>query len=748
MDVKLSQQDIKRYNLYIWKFFGGCFAFVVLLLLLTSVGLFGTMPSFRDLENPKSNLASEIMSSDNKVLGKYYVENRSRLNFNQIDSDAINALIATEDNHFYSHSGIDFWRTFSIIAYNLIGKKQGASTITQQLALNLFSGEERARNPFSRFSQKLRELITAVKIERHYTKQEIITMYLNTVDFSQNTAGIESAAQAFFNKSAANLTPDQAALLIGQINAPTKFSPIKHADKAESRRNFILGRMASQGYLNDAQAKEYAQLPLGINYHPINHFDGPAPYFRAELRKELVKLLSSESFPTKPDGTPYDLDRDGLKIYTTINYKMQEYAEKAQQEYMVKLQKLFDDDINGYKFWKKIPDYKKVIEAAISRSDRYKELRAQGLSEDEIQKNFYTKDTLEMFSWRGDTTMVMTPADSVAYNQLLLRNSLMSMDPKTGYVKAWVGGINYHHFQYDQVKIGTRQVGSTAKPFTYAVAIEGGYTPCEKVNNVPDTIYTPGSPPWAPRSDPKSTIPGAITLRKALANSQNWVTAHVMKEVGAEEVKVQINKLGIDDVPAVPSICLGTFEASVMNMTAAYSAFVNHGIRTEPTYLLRIEDKNGNVIYDGQQPRVVQALSENTAYVMTSMLQSVIQEGTGQRLRNRYNLTNQIGGKTGTTNDNSDGWFMGITPQLVTGVWTGFDSRLVHFRSTRFGEGANTALPIFAGYMKAVYADPELGIKKADIFELPKQPLTTELDCSKYEQQKTGTSDVEKKLSF
>jgi penicillin-binding protein 1A len=719
-----------------------------LLVLLTSVGLFGSLPSFRDLENPKSNLASEIISSDKKILGKYYVENRSRVNFNQIDSDAINALIATEDNHFYSHSGIDFWRTFSIIGYNLIGRKQGASTITQQLALNLFSGEERARNPIARFSQKLRELITAVKIERHYTKQEIITMYLNTVDFSQNTAGIESAAQTFFNTSAAKLTPDQAALLIGQLKAPSQYSPIRHPDRAETRRNFILGRMASQGYLNDAQAKEFQQKPLTLDYHPINHYAGPAPYFRAELRKELVKLLSSEGFQTKPDGTPYDLDRDGLKIYTTINYSMQTYAEEAQHKYMRTLQNLFNSTIRGYSFWKNIPDYKIVIETAIKRSDRYRELRAQGLPEDEIKKNFYTKDTLEMFTWKGDTTMVMSPADSVAYCQLLLRNSLMSMDPTTGYVKAWVGGINYQHFQFDQVKVGKRQVGSTAKPFTYAVAIEGGYSPCLEVPNVPDTIYTDGKA-WAPGSARSSTIPGLVTLRKALANSQNWITAHVMKEVGPVAVMEQIKKMGItSDVPPYPSIALGTFDASVMDMTGAYSAFVNHGVWTQPTYLLRIEDKNGNVIYDGQQPKVVQALTENTAYVMTSMLKSVVQEGTGRRLGGRYGFSNPIGGKTGTTNDNSDGWFMGITPQLVTGVWTGFESRLVHFRSTDFGEGANTALPIFAEYMKAVYADPELGIKKNIDFEKPKQPLTTELDCSVYSQQKRGTNEVEKKLSF
>lgn len=749
MDTKLSQQDIKRYNWYIWRFFIGGFAFVVLMVLLTSFGLFGPLPSFRDLENPKSNLASEIYAEDNILMGKYYTDadNRSRIKYEQISKNAINALVATEDKHFFSHSGIDFWRTFSIIPYNLIGKKQGASTITQQLARNLFSDEARATNPIKRFFQKLQEQITAIRIEKHYTKQEIITLYLNTVPFGHRALGIESAAQTFFNTTAKDLTPDQASLLIGLVNAPGRYSPINHAEKALSRRNFILGRMGSESYLSEEQVEQYRKEPLGINYHPTDQSDGLAPYFRAELKEELTKLLSSEGFPTKGDGTPYDLNRDGLKIYTTINSSMQKYAEEAQHKYMRTLQALFNSTIKGYKFWEKVPGYKTVIENAINRSDRHSELKALGLSEDEIKKNFYTKDTLNMFTWKGDTTMIMRPADSVAYCQLLLRNSLMSMDPKTGHVKAWVGGINYQHFKYDQVKKGKRQVGSTAKPFTYAVAIESGYLPCMEVPNVPDTIYTDGVP-WAPASH--STIQGSLTLRKALAHSQNWITAHLMKEVGAVPVMEQIKKMGVtSNVPPFPSICLGTFDASVMDMTGAYSAFVNHGIWTEPTYLLRIADKNGNILYDEQQPKVVQALSEQTAYVMTSMLKSVVQEGTGRRLRGgKYNLTNPIGGKTGTTNDNSDGWFIGITPQLVTGVWTGFESRLVHFQSTDFGEGANTALPIFAEFMKAVYADPKLGIKRNIDFEQPKQPLSITLDCNAYKQQQTGPGDVEKKLSF
>ncbi|MEO8886420.1 MAG: transglycosylase domain-containing protein [Mucilaginibacter sp.] len=753
MDVKLSQQDIKRYNGYIWKFFIGCFAFVVLLLALTSVGLFGTVKSFRDLENPKSNLASEIISSDNQLLGKYFVDqgNRSRVNFNQISPNVTNALIATEDNHFYTHSGIDFWRTFSIIPYNLLGKKQGASTITQQLARNLFSDEDRAKNPIKRFIQKLQEQITAVKIEKHYTKQEIITMYLNTVSFGSNTLGIRSAAQTYFYTTPDKLTPDQAAVLIAQLKGPAIYSPINHPDRAKNRRNFILGRMAEEGYLNDAQAKEYQAKPLGISYHPTNHYEGIAPYFRAELKKELTRLFTEQGIQ-KADGTPYDLDRDGLKIYTTINYQMQTYAEDAQKKYMQTLQVLFNKTIKGVSMWKTVPQFKMLIENGMKLSDRYKELTLQNKTDEEIRENFNTPDTLEIFTWKGDSTVIWKPIDSIAYCQLLLRNSMMSMDPKTGYVKAWVGGINFEHFQYDQVKAGKRQVGSTAKSFTYAKALEEAYSPCQRVANVPDTIYTPGSPPWCPASF--DTKPGLLTLREALAYSQNWITAHIMKEITPVPVVELIKKLGIGgDVPSVPSICLGTFDASVMEMTAAYSAFVNHGLWTEPTYLLRIEDKNGNVIYSDHQPKVTQALSEQTAYVMTYMLKGVVDitGATGNRLRWKYNFTNPMGGKTGTTNDNSDGWFVGITPQLVTGVWTGFESRYVHFRSTSFGEGANTALPIFAEYMKSVYADQKLGIKKNIDFDVPKGDLP-QLDCSVYDggggPQKKGANDVEKRLSF
>lgn len=745
MFVKLTQHEIRSYNWVIWKIALSGFFLFVIIIALTAFGVFGPLPSFRDLENPKSNQASQIMSTDKQVLGKYYVQNRSNVSYNQISPFVIHALVATEDNRFYNHSGIDFGRTFTIIFYNLIGKKQGGSTITQQLALNLFS--ERSHNVFKRIVQKLQEWVIAVNLERRYTKEEILTMYLNTVDFgAYNTYGISSAAATYFNTTPGNLSADQAALLIGMVNGPGVYSPIRHPDNAIVRRNFVLRRMAEEDYLTEGQAEEYKSKPLGLNFHPTDHNEGVATYFRSVLKKDVQRILSEQNF-RKSDGTPYDLDRDGLKIYTTINYTMQQYAEEAQKEYMKQLQLQFNQHWRGRSLWKAIPDFKMLLDQGIKRSDRYRSLKQQGKSDEEIRDDFNNPTSMNLFTWHGNIDTTMKPIDSIVYCKMLLRNAMMSMDPSTGYVKAWVGGINYEHFKYDQVKMGTRQVGSTAKPFTYAVAIDNGFSPCMQINNVPDTIYGYGKP-WCPGSSPSETVPGMITLRKAMARSQNWVTAHVMKEVKPEPVMQLIKKMGItSDVPAYPTICLGTFNASVLDMTGAYSAFANEGLWTEPTYLLRIEDKNGNLLYD-HKARVVQAMNPETAYVMTYMLKGVVDEGTGWRLRSKYGLRNPIGGKTGTTQNNSDGWFIGVTPQLVTGVWTGCEDRAIHFRSTNLGEGANSALPVFALYMKKVYADKGLGIKQNVDFAMPKNGINITLDCGAYNQQQQGTAEVENKLGF
>ncbi|WP_295801984.1 transglycosylase domain-containing protein [Mucilaginibacter sp.] len=746
MIIKLKPEDIRRYNWYIWKTVIAFLVLFVLMLVVTDLGLFGPLPTFKAIENPKSFQASEVLSADKTVLGTYYVQNRSSITYGQLSPNVVNALIATEDTRFYDHSGIDFQRLPGIVLFTLIGKKQGASTITQQLAKNLFSGPI-AHNPFVRVTQKLKEWITAIRLERRYTKQEIITMYLNTVDFgAYNTFGIKSAARTYFGVTPDKLTPDQAALLVGMLKGTGVYSPIRHPDRALARRNTILALMQKQGFLSDGQLAELKAKPIGLNFSPITHNDGPAPYFRAVLKQEIQKIFKDQNI-VQSDGSQYDLDRDGLKIYTTIDATMQQYAEQAQQEYMGKLQAQFDDQWKGVNRAKSIKNYKLILDQGMFRSDRYKQLQIEGKSEDEIRQNFDTPDSLELFTWHGTVDTLMKPIDSMVFSKMMLRNSLMSMDPTTGYVKAWVGGTNFEHFKYDQVKLGTRQVGSTAKPFTYSVAIENGFSPCQEVDNVPVTITGYGDP-WTPKQSSSDYLQGAITLRKALGYSQNYVAAYVMNEVKPIPVMELIKKMGITStVPPYPSICLGTFNASVFDMTGAYSVFANHGTWTEPTYILRIEDKNGNVIYT-HTPKVVQAMDAQTAYVMTYMLKGVIEDGTGSRLRGRYGLTNPIGGKTGTTQENSDGWFMGVTPQLVTGVWTGCEDRDIHFRSTRLGEGANSALPIFAGFMKRVYDNPALGIKRNVDFDAPKNGVSIVMDCNQYKQQQQGTGEVDKKLGF
>jgi penicillin-binding protein 1A len=512
MTVKLSQQDIKRYNRNIWKVVIGGFVILILLFVSVSLGLFGALPTFRDLENPKSNQASEVIGDDGHTpLGSYYIQNRSPVTYKQLSPNLVNALVATEDSRFYNHSGVDFSRMFTIVLYNLVGKKQGGSTITQQLALNLF--HERAHNKLKRFVQKMQEWITAVKLERHYTKDEIITMYFNTVDFgAYNTYGIKSAAQTYFSTTPDKLTPDQAAVLVAMVNGPGLYSPIRHPDNALHRRNFVLARMAAEGFLTEGQVQEYQAKPLGLKFHRIDHNEGIAPYFRASIKKDIQKILADGGF-TKSDGTPYDLDRDGLKIYTTINPQMQQYAEEAQAKYMRDLQRQFNNQWKGVNLYKSIPTFKTLLDRGMKLSDRYKSLKLQNMSDEEIQENFNTPDTLELFTWKGKIDTVMKPIDSIVYNKLLLRNAMMSMDPTTGYIKAWVGGINFEHFKYDQVHQGTRQVGSTAKPFTYAVAIEqAGYSPCMQINNVPDSIYYDATS-WCPNSI--DTKPGMLSVRTA-----------------------------------------------------------------------------------------------------------------------------------------------------------------------------------------------------------------------------------------
>ena len=745
MNTQLTQHELNQYTIRFWKWIIGVIAFGAILIFSIGLGLFGRLPDLRALENPKSNQASEVISDDNVVLGNYYVQNRSNVRYDEISPNVINALIATEDIRFYNHSGIDFKRTFTVIFYNLLGKRQGASTITQQLALNLFSKEGRSKNFIKRLVQKSQELIVAVKLERQYTKEEILTMYLNTVDFgSYNTFGIKSAARTYFSTTPDKLEPEQAAILIGMLKGPSLYNPYRNPERAFLRRNTVIENMSKANYISDTEEERLKTIPLKLVFNPSDHNEGSAPYFRAVLKKDIQLTLEENSI-YKADGTPYDLDRDGLKIFTTLNSHMQNYAEQAQQEYLKILQLQFNKSWNGRDPFN-FKEAKSLIDQGMRRSDRYQQLKAEGKTEEDILQNFRTPARMSVFSWRGEIDTLMRPLDSIKYYKLMLRNAVMSMEPQTGYIRAWVGGTNFTHFKYDQVKMGTRQVGSTAKPFTYAVAIgNGGFSPCYTVANEPVSIDAGDGTNWTPKA--YNPIPGNITLKKALANSQNYVTAYMMKQVGQTAVATLTKNMGItSDVPAVPSICLGSFDASVYDMVGAYSVFVNHGVWTEPIYLLRIEDKNGNVIYE-RRPKVKVVLDEQTAYVMTDMLKAVVKEGTGVRLGYKYKLTNPIGGKTGTTQNNSDGWFMGITPELVTGVWTGAEDRAIHFSSTNFGEGANTALPIFALYMQKVYADPTLKYTKGD-FALPKGGIATTIDCGAYTQQQAGESELDKKLGF
>lgn len=739
MNKSLSAQEIRRYSINIWKIVIGGIGLFAIFISLIALGVFGALPSFRDIEHPKSNQASEIIADDGRTLGTYFVQNRSNVNYSEISQNVINALIATEDTRFKEHSGIDFKRTFTIIGYNLIGKKQGASTITQQLAKNLFPRESNL-NFFSLILTKFKEWIVAVKLERNYTKEEIITMYLNTVDFGNQAYGIKSAARVYFNTTPDKLSLTQAATLVGMQKGISYYSPTRHPDRALNRRNTVMALMVKAELLTNQDFETEKSKGLNLNFNAATVNDGIAPYFRSVLKNDIRKIFEDQGI-LKPDKTPYDLDRDGLKIYTTLNFDMQQYAEEAQKEYMKILQAQF------LKSWKgRNPFLGKdtQIEQGIKLSDRYKALKLEGKSDDEIKTDFNTKAEMSIFTWHGEVDTVMKPIDSVRYYKMLLRNAMMAMDPNNGHVKAWVGGINYEHFKYDQVKIGTRQVGSTAKPFTYAVAIENGYSPCFTVPNVPVTIDGYGKP-WTPKTSGKP-LEGSITLQKALAYSQNYIAAFLMKQVGPVAVANMATKMGIPNVPAYPSICLGTFDASVYSMVGAYGAFANKGVYTKPIYLLRIEDRNGVVLYSQKEiPKPI--MSEEVAYVMTRMLRGVVTGGTGYKLIKKYGVNAPIGGKTGTTQNNSDGWFMAVTPQLVAGVWTGCEDRAFHFISTSQGEGANTALPIFAGFIKRVYANPGLKISKAD-FEVPKSGISITVDCNQYMQQERDTTELDQKLGF
>lgn len=720
----------RKFLRYFWTFIGAGFAFIVILISLVSWGLFGELPTFRDLENPKSNLASEVLSTDGKVLGSYYIQNRSNAKFKELSPNLINALIATEDIRFYEHSGIDLKGTFAIAFYSMIGKKRGSSTITQQLAKNLFPRKK--QTIFNIGIIKLKEWLTAIKIERNYTKEEIITMYFNTVDFGNNSWGIKTASKTYFNKTPAQLTIPEAALLVGILKGVTLYSPIKNPERSIKRRNVVLAQMEKYKFITEDELAEASETDLNLNFQSPDHNLGLATYFREYIRLELLKWCKEN---TRADGQPYDLYRDGLKIYTTIDSRMQAYAEQAVQEHLKYLQKEFYKHWKGRTPWNKNED---IIAQALKRSERYQLMKEEGISDDEIEKAFNTPTAMTIFTWDGERDTTMTPLDSIKHYKWYLRSSLMSMDPHSGHIKAWVGGPDYQYFKYDQVKTGKRQVGSTFKPFVYTVAMDNGWSPCFEAPNLP--IVFEDFDNWSPKNS-DGNQGGMMTLRMGLANSVNLITAYMMKQVGPQAVVNVAKKMGIEsEIPPYPSICLGTPDVSLYEMVGAYSTYANKGVWTEPVYITRIEDKNGNVLFE-KKPRKVDALSEQTAFLMLYMMRGVIDKGTGLRLRGpRYRFTNPIAGKTGTTQENSDGWFIGITPDLVSGVWTGAEDRSVHFRSTNLGEGANTALPIWAIYMKKVFADPTLKISQGD-FEAPPGGLSVTIDCEQYKKNSQNTTN-------
>ena len=719
----------------IWLFVLSPIIILFTCLYLASIGVFGKLPSFEQLENPRSNLATEIISSDGEVLGKYFFENRSNIKYHELSPMLVNALLSTEDIRFRTHSGIDVRALLRAVKGLVFGTNSGgASTITQQLAKMLFT--EKPASGLERVIQKFKEWIIAVKLERQYSKEEILTMYLNKFDFINNAVGIKSASQVYFNTTAKNLKIEESAMLVGMLKNPSLYNPNRRANLTRQRRNVVLSQMKKYNFITSSEYDSLSNKSIVLNFKKASHNEGLAPYLRELLRGELKNWCKNNY---KTDGSNYNLYTDGLKIYTTINSKMQLYAEEAVQTHISSLQEDFFNHWKGYTnapFPKEFDNnqIQNIIEQGVKRSDRYKKLKNKNVSKQKINSIFRTKTPMRIFSWNGEKDTVMTPLDSVRYYKYFIHSGMMSMDPNTGYVKAYVGGINYKHFKYDHVKIGKRQVGSTFKPFLYALALQEGYSPCYEIPNVPVVFEKNqwGLPDkdWVPRNSDDKYEGILMSLSFGLANSINTITAYIMKQFGPHSVLDLAKKMGItSNLNPVPSICLGTFDLSVYEMVGAYSTFVNKGIWTEPLIISRIEDKNGVLLQDFN-PKTNEAMSEKTADLMVRMLQGVvdgvyntqadIKMGTGIRLRRKYKFENDIGGKTGTTQNNSDGWFMGITPNLVTGVWSGNEDRSVHFRNTFYGQGANMALPIWAEYMQKVYADTlALGIYP-EPFEIPK----------------------------
>ena len=720
----------------------------VSIFLAAGFGLLGKMPEFRQLENPKTNLATQIFSADNKVIGKfYYNDNRTPLYYEEIPKNLIDALIATEDERFYDHSGIDLRSTLRAVVY--LGEKGGASTVSQQLARQLFTGV-RSRNTLDAVIQKIKEWVIAVQLERRYAKKEILTMYLNLYDFNYNADGLRSAANIYFSKEPSELLLEESAMLVGMLKNSSLYNPIRRPELVTSRRNIVFQQMLRNEMLTQKEVDSLQQLPLQIQFNPQSHREGLATYFRAYLRQFMLNWIKDNP---KPDGEKYNLYLDGLTIYTTLDSKMQAYAESAVKEHMSNLQDAFFEQ-NTPKWNPTAPfldltekEVERLMGQAMMRSERWRKMKLAGKTEDEIKASFEQKTAMRIFSWKGEIDTVMRPIDSIRHYKHFLRSGMMSMNPQTGHVKAWVGGINYKHFQFDHVFQGKRQIGSTFKPLVYASAIDQlKLSPCD---SFPDGFYCVEArkfgahEAWCPKNS-GDRYTGMRTLKNALANSVNTISARLIDKVGPGPVSKLAADLGISSkIPNVPSIALGTADLSVYEMVAAYGAFANQGIYVKPVMVTRIEDKNGTVLFEAT-PETRDVLSEESAYVTVKLLEGVTESGSGIRLRHRgaeennpyfgtvvtgypYEFQNPIAGKTGTTQNQSDGWFIGMVPNLVTGVWVGGEDRATHFNSIAYGQGATMALPIWALYMKKLYEDPLLEVS-IDSFPAPER-VSIPLDC-------------------
>jgi len=735
--------NFSNYIKWFWILILGGSLSIVFLFLLASWGAFGPLPSFEELENPEHNLATEVISIDGKTLGKYAYENRTPVQFKDLPSNLIEALVSTEDERFYEHSGVDF--KASLRAVIKMGKDGGGSTITQQFAKLLFHGEG-SKNIVQRIGQKFKEYVIAIKLERQYTKQEILTMYLNKYDFLNLAVGIRSASRIYFGKEPIELTVPESAMLVGMLKNASYYNPLRREELVKNRRNVVLYQMHRNDFISE-KVKDSLQLTdLNLDVNKEGHSDGYATYFREYLRDFMKTWIKDNP---KPDGTDYNLHRDGLKIYVTIDSRMQKYAEEAMAEHMANLQRVFNKE---QKKNKKAPFYdldedqvKSTVNQAMKRSNRWIRMKSNGDSEAKILKSFDEKTDMSVFTWKGELDTIMSPKDSILYYKQILRAGLMSLEPQTGHVKAWVGGINYKHFQFDAVKQQKRQVGSTFKPFVYASAINQlKLSPCYKLPNIPYTIPKEkyGMPEdWTPKNaDDK--YGGELTLKEALAGSVNVITANLIDKVHPKTVVALAKSAGIkSDIPEVPAIALGSVDLSLYEMVGAYATFANKGLQIEPMMILKIEDKNGTVL-EQFIPTSKEVLSEESAYVVINLLEGVTQSGSGIRLRGKwgsypdnvvtgypYEFTNPIAGKTGTTQNQSDGWFMGIVPNLVTGVWVGGEDRATHFKSITQGQGATMALPIWALYYKKIYADSTLNVSQGE-FERP-EDLSIEVDCGK-----------------